>query len=128
MLSKPPVQKGSVWSKRVKGDIKHTPALAHNAVYVTTSRGEVVALDAATGATRWRIDLGVALTAAPIVAGAVVLVGTRAGVVFALDAHTGEVLWDFKTAGKITASPIVAGDTMYVVSHDGPLYAVTRSE
>jgi outer membrane protein assembly factor BamB len=128
VLSKPPEQKGNVWFRRVGGDVRHTPAIAHNTVYATTLQGKIVALDAATGTERWRADLGVDITAAPTVAGASVLIGTKSGIVFGLDAHSGEVLWDFKTDGRITASPIVAGDTMYVVSHDGTLYAVTRSE
>lgn len=125
MRSTSPVQKGSVWSRRVGGDVRHTPAVAHHTVYVTTSRGKVVALDAATGTERWQADVGVNITAAPTVAGTVVLIGTESGVVFGLDAHTGERQWEFKTEGKITGSPIVAGNTMYVVSHDGALYAVT---
>jgi outer membrane protein assembly factor BamB len=128
MLSKSPVQKGSVWTRRIGGDVRHTPAIAHDTIYVTTSRGKVVALDAAAGNERWRSDISVNITAAPTVAGSAVLIGTESGVVFGLDAHTGEMLWEFKTEGKITGSPIVAGDTMYVVSHDGSLYAVTRSE
>jgi outer membrane protein assembly factor BamB len=128
MLSKPPVQKGSVWSKRVGGDVRHTPAIAHHMVYVTTSRGKVMALDAATGTERWHSDVGVNITAAPTVAGPVALIGTESGIVFGLDAHTGQMLWQFKTEGQITGSPIVAGDTLYVVSHDGALYAITRSE
>ncbi len=128
MLSNPPVQKGSVWSRRVGGDVRQTPALAHDMVYVTTAQGKVVALNATSGTERWRADVGVGITAAPTVAGPVVLIGTESGVVFGLDAHTGEILWEFKTEGKITGSPIVAGDTMYVVSHDGALYAVRRSE
>jgi outer membrane protein assembly factor BamB len=127
-LSKPPVQKGSVWSRRIGGDVRHTPAIAHDAVYVTTSRGKVVALDADTGTERWQTDIGVNITAAPTVAGTTVLIGTESGVVFGLEAHTGERLWEFKTEGKITGSPIVAGDSMYVVSHDGALYAVTRTK
>jgi outer membrane protein assembly factor BamB len=128
MRSKSPVQKGSVWIRRVGDDVRHTPAIAHDTVYVTTSRGKVVALDATTGTERWRSDVGVNITAAPTVAGSAVLIGTESGVVFGLDAHTGERLWEFKTEGKITGSPIVAGDTMYVVSHDGSLYAVIRSK
>jgi eukaryotic-like serine/threonine-protein kinase len=128
MRSTSPVQKGSVWSRRVAGDVRHTPAVAHHTVYVTTSRGKVVALDAATGAERWQADVGVNITAAPTVAGTVVLIGTESGLVFGLDAHTGERQWEFKTEGKITGSPIVAGNTMYVVSHDGALYAVTGSQ
>jgi eukaryotic-like serine/threonine-protein kinase len=128
MVSTPPVQKGSVWSKRVGGDVRHTPAIAHHMVYATTLQGKVVALDAATGTERWRADVGVEITAAPTVAGGTVLIGTKSGAVFGLDAHTGAALWDFKTDGRITGSPVVAGDTMYVVSHDGTLYAVTRSQ
>ncbi|MCZ6872145.1 MAG: PQQ-binding-like beta-propeller repeat protein [bacterium] len=127
-LSKPPVQKGSIWSKRVGSDVVHTPAIAHDTVYIATTQGMVVALNATTGAKRWQADLDVDISAALTVAGTSVLVGTKAGTVFGLDAHTGKVLWDFKTKGRITGSPIVAGDTMYVVSHDGTLYAVTRSE
>lgn len=124
----PPVQKASVWVRRVRGDVVHTPAIAYDMVYVTTSRGRVVALDTVTGTTRWSADLGVDITAAPTVAGASVLIGTKDGVVFGLEAYTGEVLWEFKTAGRIVGSPIVVGDTMYVVSYDGTLYAVTRAE
>jgi len=128
MRSTPPIQKGGVWSRQVGGDVRHTPAIAHNLVYVTAAPGKVVALDAATGAERWRTDLRMVITAAPTVAGTTVLIGTQDGMVFGLDAHTGAVLWDFTTAGKITGSPIVAGDTMYVASHDGTLYAVTRAQ
>lgn len=127
MRTKPPVQKGSVWAKRIGSNVLHTPAIAHNTVYVTTTRKQVVALDSATGTPRWTTDLGVEITAAPIVAGTSVLVGTKDGAVVALEAHMGKVLWDFKTAGGISGSPIVAGDTMYVVSLDGTLYAVTRT-
>jgi outer membrane protein assembly factor BamB len=128
MRSQPPVQKGSVWSRRLGGTIKHTPAIAHNMVYITTSQGNVVALDATTGATQWQTTLGVAITAAPTVAGDTVLIGTADGVVFGLDAHTGKTRWDFKTAGRIAASPIVVDNTMYVVSDDGVLYAIARAE
>jgi outer membrane protein assembly factor BamB len=128
MLSTPPVQKGSLWSKRVGGDVRHTPAIAHHMLYVTTSQGKVVALDVATGTELWRTDVGVEISAAPTVAAASVLIGTTSGVIFGLNAHTGAVQWEFKTEGKITGSPIVAGETMYVASHDGTLYALTKTE
>jgi outer membrane protein assembly factor BamB len=128
MLSKAPVQKGSVWTVRVGGEVRYTPALAHDMVYVAAYGGQVVALDAASGTERWRSDLGVKITAAPTVAGEVVLIGTEAGVVFGLNARSGERLWELKTAGKITGSPIVAGGMMYIASHDGGLYAVTTPD
>jgi outer membrane protein assembly factor BamB len=126
ILSRPPVQKATVWSRRVGGDVVHTPAIAHDLAYVTTSRGTVTALDTGTGSTRWSADLRVDITAAPTVAGTSVLIGTKNGVVFGLGAHTGEMLWEFRAASEISGSPIVVGDTMYVISSEGTLYAVTR--
>jgi outer membrane protein assembly factor BamB len=128
VLSTPPIQKGSVWSQQVGGDVVHTPAIAHHLLYVTTSRGKVVALDIATGGRRWTTDLGVAITVAPTVAGTTVLVGTEGGVVFGLEAHTGAIQWEFKTAAKVSGSPIVVGHTMYVASSDGTLSAATEME
>lgn len=128
-LAKPPVQKGSIWSRRVGRDVAYTPALAHHTLYVVAAKDKVVALDATTGAQCWLTDLQDNITAAPVVAGETVLVGTQTGAVIGLHAHTGSVQWEFKTKGRITASPVVAGDTMYVASHDGTLYAVSsRSE
>src|SRR5215510_12947197 len=42
VLSKAPVQKGTVWIRRVRGDVRFTPALAHDTVYVATTRGHVI--------------------------------------------------------------------------------------
>lgn len=125
LLSRPPVQKATVWSRRVRGDVVHTPAIGHDTVYFTTSQGRVLALETGTGNPRWSADLRMDVTAAPTVAGTAVLIGTRRGIVLGLEARTGEVLWQFDAASEITGSPIVVSDTMYVVSSDGTLHAVT---
>ncbi len=121
---KPPIQKGTVWSARIDGDVTQTLAVAHNTVYAGTNTGQVGAFDASTGATQWKTNLGVRMTSAPTVADHTVLIGTQAGEVVALDARTGKQQWTFQTQGRITASPVVAGGVMYVASHDGTLYAV----
>ena len=123
-----PVQKGTVWTASLTGDVTHTPAVADGTVFVATTAGKVYALESSTGAQRWVADLGVNITAAPTVAGETLLIGTEDGVVLGVDANTGAVIWDFKTGNKIIASPIVAGDTMYVASNDGRLYAVGAAE
>ncbi len=121
---KPPIQKGTVWSARIDGDVTQTLAIAHNTVYAGTNTGQVGAFDATTGAEQWKTGLGVRITSAPTVAGETVLIGTQAGEVVALDARTGKRQWAFPTQDRITASPVVAGGVMYVASHDGTLYAV----
>lgn len=122
--STPPIQKGTVWSAHINGDVTQTLAIAHNTVYAGTNKGQVGAFDALTGAEQWKTDLGVRITSAPTVAGDTVLIGTQAGAVVALDARSGDKRWAFQTRGRITASPVVAGGVLYVASHDGTLYAV----
>lgn len=126
--STPPIQKGTVWSACIDGDVTQTLALARNTVYAGTNTGQVGAFDALTGAESWKTDLGVRITSAPTVAADTLLIGTKAGTVAALNAQTGEVLWDFQTQGRITASPVVAGGVMYIASHDGTLYAVEKAD
>ena len=125
MLSRIPQQKGTVWNRGVGGDLRGTPAVAHNTVYTVNEQGKVFALDASTGVERWTTDLEAKITASPSVAGATVLIGTKEGVVFGLDAHTGKVLWDFKTGGEIADSPVVVGEGIYVVSKEGTLFAIS---
>lgn len=124
-VAPPPVQKGTIWSARIGGEVLHAPAVALDTVYVVNKQGKVAALDAATGKQRWAAEVGAEISAAPTVAGGTVLIGAWDGTVLGLDAGTGEMLWDFKTGGKIAASPAVAGDTIYVASTDGTLYALS---
>ena len=71
-----PVQKGTVWSATVTGDVDHTPAVADDTVFVTTTASKVFALDSSTGEQRWAADIGRNASSAPIVSGGTLLVGT----------------------------------------------------
>ena len=69
--------------------------------------GAVVAVDPATGETRWRFEM-VSSTSAGMLstAGGLVLTGDGQGYLMALDARTGKPLWHFQTGGHIGAPPI----------------------
>ena len=70
--------------------VSSEPALiTPGTLYATNTRGQVIALDAVTGAKRWVSDLGVEVSAAPTVAGETVLIGTKDGKVLGLDTATG---------------------------------------
>ncbi len=72
-----------------------------------TATGSLLAVDPATGETKWRFEL-VSSTTAGILAtgGGLVFTGDPQGYVFALDARTGTALWHFQTGGAIAAPPI----------------------
>ncbi|MBP1805554.1 PQQ-binding-like beta-propeller repeat protein [Rubellimicrobium aerolatum] len=62
-------------------------------VFVSTGHGELVALDAATGAPRWRQELGAPGASAPTVLGDLVVVVARDSRAWALDSATGRLRW-----------------------------------
>lgn len=68
-------------------------AYADGRVYVTTGFGELIALDAATGAVAWRQRFDVAVGGAPTVSGGIVYVVARDSSAWAVRASDGKVQW-----------------------------------
>ena len=75
---------------------------AGDTVYASTGRAEVVALDAASGAIRWRAPIGVPARSAPTVAADRLYVGTLDNQVIGLSASDGKKLWSYQSPGTET--------------------------
>lgn len=76
-------------------------AYEESVLYVTTAIGEVMALDASTGAEKWRTSVIYPVRAAPTVADGKVFVLTLNNTIEALDASSGEKLWTHTGATEI---------------------------
>jgi alcohol dehydrogenase (cytochrome c) len=69
--------------------------------------GAVVAVDPASGNTRWRFEMVQAPSAGMLAtAGGLVFTGDSFGYLIALDAKTGKPVWRFQTGGSIVAPPV----------------------
>jgi outer membrane protein assembly factor BamB len=86
--------------------------------------GDLIALDAATGAERWTRRIGGTGCSSPTVHEGTVLVGSEEGGLWALDALTGEPRWTYPAPGGVVSSPAVAGGTVHVGGFDGQVHAV----
>ena len=122
------------WSAPLGATHAATPAVVDGTVYVPDAAGSMLALDAATGQTRWSRTIasytGVAgdtSRASPAVVDGRVVFGTRrvgtGAKVVAARASDGAPLWvrvvDTHRAARITGAPVVAGGVVYVgVSSD----------
>lgn len=98
--------------------------LANDTLYVAVRKGEVVALDPASGKTRWSEDTKTELAAGPGAGAALIAVGTNDGKVIALDAKTGKRLWATAVSSEVLAAPLVTGDRVYVRTVDGRVHAL----
>ncbi len=122
-----------VWSRRFKGAIAASPAVAKGVLYESllsppnqppsSTRGGVVALDVHTGRTIWTAAIG-ASESSPLVVGGIVYVGSWNDKVYALDASNGHVRWTYTTGGKVKGAAAYIAGTVYIGSYDGHLYAL----
>lgn len=111
-------------------NVESSPAIAEGAVYIGSRDGSVYALDAGSGALKWRFATGGPVDSSPAVAGNRVVIGSRDGNIYCLDRSTGRKVWNTKTGGWVSSSPAVdlERNRTYVGSYDGNLYALNLND
>ena len=114
-----------LWSASVPsaGHFFFSPAFAGDSVYVAGRDGTVARLDAASGSSRWRVDLGTRLSAGVGSDGRLVAVATDEGEIFALDAQNGSVRWRARVSSEVLAAPVIGDGLVLVRSADSRLFA-----
>jgi outer membrane protein assembly factor BamB len=106
--------------------------VANGLVYFGSGDGNVYAVDAASGALKWKFTTGDVVHASPAIAGGLVLVGSWDTNFYALDAATGAERWRFKTGDDenmhnqtgIQSSAAVAEGIVYFGCRDSKVYAL----
>jgi outer membrane protein assembly factor BamB len=105
-----------------------TPALHDDVVIFDTNGGEVVAIDRATGAVRWRFDLPGPTWQSPVVVDDVLLIGDCSGVMHAYDVSDTTVappeLWSVEIGGCIESTPAVWNGRLYFGTRAGGFHAI----
>ncbi len=109
-----------------------SPTVVEGTVYVGSGDQGVYALDARTGAQRWRFATGDVVHASPAVVNGVVYVGSWDRNLYAIDASTGRERWRHTTGGDtviynqvgLASSPAVIDGMVLVGGRDGRFHAV----
>jgi outer membrane protein assembly factor BamB len=105
-------------------------AVVGASVYATTGAGEVLALEAASGALRWRQRLDGAISGPPSSDGARVYAVGRYGSAASLDTATGRILWQIdgapRAGGMLGAgAPAIDDSAVYLPFSGGQIEAVS---
>jgi len=118
-----------LWTARFRG---YFPAVGDGRVYVSTLDGNLVALDAVTGAIRWNVRVGGGLPSGAALAYGRVYVHSLDRTLHALDAETGRTIWSAPIGDPRAsiygndwgAAPVVANGVAYVVPDEETIEAL----
>jgi eukaryotic-like serine/threonine-protein kinase len=103
-----------------------SPAIERGVVYFGSGDGNVYAVDAASGAMKWKFQTGDVVHASPALADGTVYIGSWDTFFYALDATTGKEKWRYKTGEDhdiynqtgIQSSAVVANGVVYFGCRD----------
>ncbi|MFA6984905.1 MAG: PQQ-binding-like beta-propeller repeat protein, partial [Arenimonas sp.] len=146
-----PIAVRQVWSVDL-GDgedrrwLRQHPTLDGNRIYAVNDKGEVLALDSASGKNIWTanaVEVGAkgskwkfwkreaseaGLTGSPGVGNGLVVVGGRNGEVVAFNAETGEKRWTAKVTSEVLSAPLVLANRVVVRSNDGRVFGLDPAD
>jgi outer membrane protein assembly factor BamB len=109
-----------------------SPVVWNGGVYFGSGDTHIYALDAATGALKWKFKTGDVVHASPAIADGTLFVGSWDSYFYALDAASGKEKWRFKSGDDpdthnqvgIQSSAAVVDGTVYFGCRDANLYAL----
>ena len=118
-----------VWDRRDPAFVTGGVGAGGGRVLVGTTRGEIVALDAADGSELWRSEVSSEVLAPPVAADDVVIAQTGNGRLLALEAEDGAQRWSYDTQVPIlslrgTATPLAFGGLVFAGFATGKVAAV----
>lgn len=83
-------------------------------VQLGKANSQMVAVDAATGKVRWKVDLPGDSFGGATVSGDLIFTSSFGGKILALDRDTGKTVWSYDAPGGINGWPAIAGDQLFV--------------
>lgn len=125
----PSVKVGKAWSIGVGDGVKRgaqqlRPVVRDGTIYVADYKGELTAVDAATGKRLWRIKTELPFSGGPGVSAELALVGTQDGEVHAFLRDTGTPAWIARLSSEVLAAPIESEGVVVVRCIDGRAFGL----
>lgn len=108
-----------VWSTSVGSSesFNFHPAVAGDAVYAASHRGNLVKIDMMTGNKAWEVSVPDRLSIGPGSDGRTTAVVTTKGTVYAYD-DTGKPIWNVSVGSEVLSEPVVAGGVVIIRALD----------
>lgn len=114
----------ALWTFETEEEIRATPCVGPDLVYIGSYDNNLYALDRRSGALRWKFPTDGGICSRPTLWRDLLIFGSEDFNVYALNARTGAEVWRYHTWHHVRSSPKVYQDIVYVGSDDGHMHAI----
>jgi outer membrane protein assembly factor BamB len=113
------------------GSFYGSPAVANNTLVVSSSIGDVIAINTTTGTLIWTyrtyaVDNSI-ISGSPAIDSGRVYVTVEDNNLYCLNQTTGALLWNYVTAGPVTSSPLINESSVYFSSSSDKFYCLNST-
>ncbi len=113
-----------LWTFACEDEIRGTPLVMQDVVYVGSYDNNLYALNAEDGKFRWKYATDGGLPGRPATLHDLVFIGSEDSRLHAVSARTGRITWSYFAERPIRSSPCVAEGHIFIGSDDGYLHAI----
>ncbi|NOR90811.1 MAG: PQQ-binding-like beta-propeller repeat protein [Anaerolineales bacterium] len=115
-----------IWSFKCEDEIRGSPMVYEDTVYVGCYDNNLYALDKQTGEFQWKYATEGGITGKPAAEDGVIFIGSEDGRLYALTANRGSLVWTYYAEGPIRSSPTLSEGHIFVGSDDRQLHVVNQ--
>ncbi|NWJ97388.1 MAG: serine/threonine-protein kinase [Chloroflexi bacterium] len=113
-----------VWSFGSEEEVRSSPVVNQNMVFIGSYDSNLYALDAKNGQFIWKAATNGGVAGTPCLAEQLIVVGSEDGSVYAFDQSRGQQQWVFRTTGPVRSSPRYQPPMIFFGSDDYHIYCV----
>lgn len=113
-----------LWTFETEEEVRATPCVGPNLVYIGSYDNNLYALDRYSGALRWKFTTDGGICSRPALWRDLIIFGSEDFNIYALNALTGAEVWRYRTWHHVRSSPNIYQDIVYVGSDDGYMHAI----
>jgi outer membrane protein assembly factor BamB/serine/threonine protein kinase len=113
-----------LWCFRTEEEVRSSPTMAHNTIYIGSYDNNLYALDAGKGAFISKYPTYGGICCTPACYGDLVIVGSEDHQVYAINTQTNKEVWTYGTLSRVRSSPRIVQDMVVIGSDDGYVHAL----
>jgi outer membrane protein assembly factor BamB/tRNA A-37 threonylcarbamoyl transferase component Bud32 len=113
-----------IWTFQCEDEIRGSPAVDNNIVFVGTYDNNLYAVSATNGQFMWKYAAEGGIAGRPAIHEGVVYFGSEDQQLYAIMARSGKYSWNYATKGAIRCSPRISEGHVFIGSDDGILHAI----